>query len=173
MQWSLYELARNGSAQCSVRADSFENGTLESTLIRGAVRETMRMYPMAFFIGRLMSVDAVIAGFEIPKNVSQKSYIHTLLFISNAIPINQTMVLASLYTAGRSDANFPAAHEFRPDRWTRVASSGKYTAVCQPGASVPYALGARSCIGQKVANMQMHYLLSSVSGSGCTFTRKT
>lgn len=42
---------------------------LETSLVRGTVRETMRLYPMAFFIGRLMPVDATIADFDIPKHV--------------------------------------------------------------------------------------------------------
>lgn len=73
------------------------------------------------------------------------------------------MVIASLYTAGRCDNNFPDAAQFMPERWARNADDGKYAAVNRPGASVPYALGARSCIGQKLANIQMHYLLTGVS----------
>lgn len=50
--------------------DTDNDALMETALIRGSVRETMRLYPMAFLIGRLMPVDAVIANFEIPKNVS-------------------------------------------------------------------------------------------------------
>lgn len=72
------------------------------------------------------------------------------------------MVLASLFTSGREESNFPNANDFQPCRWTRE-ENGKLAAVHRASASVPFALGARSCVGQKLANIQMHFLISAVS----------
>lgn len=72
------------------------------------------------------------------------------------------MVLASLFTSGRDEANFPDASDFQPSRWIRNAN-GKLSAVHRASASVPFALGSRSCVGQKLANIQMHFLISTVS----------
>lgn len=71
------------------------------------------------------------------------------------------MVLASLFTSGFDDSSFPRAREFQPWRWLRQ-ENGRYSSVLCPSASVPYALGARSCVGQKLANIQMHYLISTM-----------
>lgn len=139
MQWALYLLARDQHTQQQVRDDIQRHpAELDAPLVRGTVRETMRLYPVAYIIGRLMASDAVIADYAIPRN---------------------TMVLSSLYTAGRTEANFPEALDFQPGRWSRDAS-GKYVAVTKPGASIPYAMGARSCVGQRLANTQMHCMLT-------------
>lgn len=85
----------------------------------------------------------------------------------NNLIVKQTPVLISQYTAGRCNDNFPDAEQFQPDRWNRiaVAKTGNECSlnnVKRPMATMPYAIGSRSCIGQKIANMQMHYVLTEV-----------
>lgn len=70
-------------------------------------------------------------------------------------------MLTSLYTSGRDECSFPNASEFQPWRWERD-QNGKLACVLQPKSTIPYSLGARNCIGQKIANLQMHTMLSQV-----------
>lgn len=77
--------------------------------------------------------------------------------------------MISQYTAGRCNDNFPDAEQFQPDRWNRNAiakgisnNESSLNNVKRPMATMPYAIGSRSCVGQKIANMQMHYILTEV-----------
>uniref|UniRef100_A0A182J3M5 Uncharacterized protein n=1 Tax=Anopheles atroparvus TaxID=41427 RepID=A0A182J3M5_ANOAO len=72
-----------------------------------------------------------------------------------------TLVLLSLYSSGRDERFFSDPEQFNPYRWDRsIAKTSSSTTTA--AASLPFALGARSCIGQKIAQLQMHYLLSMI-----------
>jgi ecdysteroid 2-hydroxylase len=73
----------------------------------------------------------------------------------------QTLVLLSLYSAGRDAANFSQPNTFSPSRWLRDNSPSVLDTL-KPQASLPYAIGARSCIGKKIANLQMHTALTKL-----------
>lgn len=128
-----------------------------STLLKGVIRETLRLYPVAPFVGRFMDEDTVIGNYKIHANVScLSSFIH----IHRLFSFIQSMVLTSLFTAGRDEANFRDANTFCPLRWDRNAD--EYKTTINPQATMPYALGARSCVGQRVANAQMRIFLGEV-----------
>lgn len=38
--------------------------------VRGLIKETLRLYPVAPFIGRYLAVDGVLGNFHVKKNVS-------------------------------------------------------------------------------------------------------
>lgn len=63
-------LAEHEQAQSRVRQDCFTDPTTaEVPLIRGTVREALRLYPVATFIGRILPADAIVANYEIPQHV--------------------------------------------------------------------------------------------------------
>lgn len=74
----------------------------------------------------------------------------------------QTPVIASIYTSGRDEQNFSQADQFLPYRWDRDDPRRKELINHIPSASLPFALGARSCIGKKIAMMQMTELIYQV-----------
>lgn len=43
---------------------------METELVRGAVRETLRLYPPATFIGRITQEPGTIGSYDIPAGVS-------------------------------------------------------------------------------------------------------
>lgn len=67
----------------------------------------------------------------------------------------------SLYSSGREESSFPEPLEFQPDRWLRDESG--YKNVTCPQASLPFAMGARSCIGRKIAEIQISTTVHMVS----------
>ncbi|XP_065089067.1 cytochrome P450 315a1, mitochondrial [Ochlerotatus camptorhynchus] len=138
--WCLYLLAKNQAVQSLVR-NEIKGDYLESPLIRGTVRETLRMFPIAPFIGRFLDTDAIIGDYCIPKN---------------------TLALLSLYTAGRDEGNFYSPNEFLPQRWLRRDDKNLLFTPFSANASLPFAIGSRSCIGRKIALFQMQYFLSKV-----------
>nr|AAX85207.1 CYP315a1 [Aedes aegypti] len=138
--WCLYLLAKNQAVQTMVR-DETKHDFLESPLIRATVKESLRLFPIAPFIGRFLATDAIIGDYCIPKN---------------------TLALLSLYSAGRDEVNFYLPNEFLPQRWLRRDDKNQSIIPFNANASLPFAIGSRSCIGRRVALIQMQYLLSKI-----------
>lgn len=67
----------------------------------------------------------------------------------------------SMFTSSRSEKYFNEPNEFKPDRWNREQTN-KYHGVIEPFATLPYGFGARSCIGQKMAHIQMCLTIAEV-----------
>lgn len=114
---------------------------METTLIRGCVREVLRLYPVAPFIGRFLDTDATLGGYNVPKH---------------------TMALISLFTSGRDADHFPDPLKFSPDRWHRSATHAGLENVLKTHGSLPFAIGSRSCVGKRIATYQMHCLITKL-----------
>ena len=69
-------------------------------------------------------------------------------------------MLISLYSMGRHPNYFENPDQFMPERWTRT--NNKLTGVAHPFASLPFSFGVRSCIGKKLAELQMEYFLDEL-----------
>ncbi|KAJ8918680.1 hypothetical protein NQ315_015000 [Exocentrus adspersus] len=111
--------------------------TAKKTLIRNILRETLRLYPVAPFLTRFLPDTAVVAGYTIPA---------------------KTLVVMSIYTSGRDEKYYKNPAVFLPDRWVRNST---HNTVNQQ-ASLPFGMGARSCIGKKIAEAQLQITLSKI-----------
>lgn len=140
-QWALYLLSQNFQMQSIIRKELLANDKWDTSLIRGTVRETLRLFPVATFIGRILNKDAILNNYRVNEN---------------------TLVLISMYSAGRDENSFPEANAFVPWRWNRDSNIGALKAVNHAQSSIPYALGARNCIGQRIANTQMYVILAKL-----------
>lgn len=70
------------------------------------------------------------------------------------------MIRVPLYVMGRDPALFDDPLEYKPDRWLRDdTNKSHYHAF----ASQPFGFGTRMCLGRRVAELEMHLLLSRVS----------
>uniref|UniRef100_A0A8C3Q6T9 Uncharacterized protein n=1 Tax=Geospiza parvula TaxID=87175 RepID=A0A8C3Q6T9_GEOPR len=58
----------------------------------------------------------------------------------------QTLITLCHYATSRDSRFFPAPDAFRPERW-------------HPFASLPFGLGPRSCVGRRLAELQLHMIL--------------
>ena len=108
------------------------------------VNEAMRLKPVAPFLGLETNVTTQIGDVRLEK--------HT--------PI---MVITRL--AGRSEADFPQADEFRPERWLERDAAGKSTAVGgDPGRKLfPFGGGPRFCPGRYLAMAEIKMIMSMVA----------
>uniref|UniRef100_A0A8U8BWQ1 Uncharacterized protein n=1 Tax=Geospiza parvula TaxID=87175 RepID=A0A8U8BWQ1_GEOPR len=61
----------------------------------------------------------------------------------------QTLITLCHYATSRDSRFFPAPDAFRPERW-------------HPFASLPFGLGPRSCVGRRLAELQLHMALAQV-----------
>jgi cytochrome P450 len=66
-----------------------------------------------------------------------------------------------MYTSGHDAKNFPKPDEFWPHRWIRD-TAGNYKGVSNVYASLPFAMGARSCIGRRIVDIQIILTMAKV-----------
>lgn len=133
MEWLLYLIAKNPNRQQQLR------NTLQPVDLKNCIRETLRLYPVAPFITRYLPNETKIAGYQIRKN---------------------TLIIMSLYTIGRDGKYFENPDAFQPERWLRTDKTTTAAAAMGAAASLPFAIGARSCIGRRIAEMQLQLALA-------------
>lgn len=148
LQWTLFLLAKNPEVQEDIKAEICDKtDMLQSPLLRGVIREALRLYPVAPFLIRIMPESCVLGGYELPP---------------------YKPVFLSLYSSGRDAKSFSEPEKFWPERWLRENTgvnenlTGAYKGVTNSYASMPFAIGARSCIGRKLAETQMIVTLASI-----------
>lgn len=62
------------------------------------------------------------------------------------------------YSTSLDDENFADAVDFRPDRWIRKDTTDHVDNF----GSIPFGYGIRSCIGRRIAELEMHLSLTRV-----------
>ena len=109
---------------------------------RMVLKESMRLYPPAWMIGRAPVQDELVAGFRLPKD---------------------SLVFVSPYVTHRHPAFWDNPEGFDPERFTpeREAARPKF-------AYFPFGGGPRQCIGSGFAQMEAELLLATLL-SRCRF----
>jgi len=100
------------------------------------VRESLRLYPPVWAMGRFASAPVAIAGVTIPKD---------------------THVIMSQWVVQRDERWFPEPERFRPERWL----SGE-TASLPRFAYFPFGGGPRVCVGQHFALLELVLVVARV-----------
>jgi len=144
--WSIYELARNPELYRRLEAEiegvvGREAPPTVKTVhkmpfLKKCVKETLRIYPVTLSTARTMEKDIELDGFFLPKG---------------------TNVGFNFYNMCMSERYFEEPRKFDPDRWDR--ESGKKF---HPFSSVPFGYGPRSCIGKRLAEMELHLMLARI-----------
>ncbi|WP_308312848.1 cytochrome P450 [Streptomyces sp. ISL-1] len=104
---------------------------------RRLVTETLRLYPPAWLLSRMVTVETELAGEKLKPGAT---------------------VLYSPYLLGRSPGLFPDPGRFDPDRWLpeRAASVPR-------GAMVPFGAGSRKCIGEAFGMAEATLAIAAIS----------
>ncbi|XP_020012289.2 cytochrome P450 11B2, mitochondrial [Castor canadensis] len=139
---TLFELARNPDVQKALRQESLaaeasisgnpQRATTELPLLRAAIKETLRLYPVGVFLERMQQSDLVLQNYHIPAG---------------------TLVLFHLYAMGRNPAVFPRPERYSPQRWLDRRLSFHHLA---------FGFGVRQCLGRRLAETQILLLLHHV-----------
>ncbi|XP_072535276.1 cytochrome P450 11C1 [Salminus brasiliensis] len=149
LQFALFELARNPGVQEQVRAQvqaswSKAEGNPQKALqgaplLKGTVKETLRLYPVGITVQRYPIRDIVLQNYHIPAG---------------------TLVQACLYPLGRSWDVFQEPARFDPGRWGPGGEEGAVEAGTRTGfRSLAFGFGARQCVGRRIAENEMQLLL--------------
>ncbi|MGH0146385.1 UNVERIFIED_CONTAM: hypothetical protein FKN15_012872 [Acipenser sinensis] len=155
LSWSSYLLARHPQVQQAVYDEVVRNlGRYQAPiaedisqlpLIRGVVKETLRLFPVLPGNGRVMHEDMVVGGYLIPKG---------------------TQLALCHYSTSYEDECFPAALEFRPERWVRKDNMDRVDNF----GSIPFGYGIRSCIGKRIAELELHLALVQTQLALCHYS---
>jgi len=97
------------------------------------IKESMRLYPPAWSVGRLAVEDVEITGFHVPKGTS---------------------IALSFYHLHRDSRWWDEPNAFQPERFAEGREHRKY-------AYLPFGGGARVCIGNSFAMMEAQLLLAT------------
>ena len=97
------------------------------------LKESMRLKPPVWILGRRVVADDEIGGYRIPRG---------------------SVVFLSPYVTHRHPAIWPDAESFVPERFTPEASAGR-----PKFAYFPFSGGPRACIGDRFAMMEMQLIL--------------
>ncbi|KAG9477549.1 hypothetical protein GDO78_002769 [Eleutherodactylus coqui] len=144
LSWATYLLAKNPQIQQTVYNQIVENlgkdvvPTAEDIprvpLVRAVLKETLRLFPVLPGNGRVTQEDMVLGGYLIPKG---------------------TQLALCHYSTSYDKEYFSAAEDFQPSRWLRHG----YLDRVENFGSIPFGYGIRSCIGRRVAELEIHLVL--------------
>ncbi|KAI1891084.1 hypothetical protein AGOR_G00160260 [Albula goreensis] len=146
MSWSLYELSRHPEVQAALRAEVLgvlkgrqvpgANDVAQMPLMKAVVKEVLRLYPVIPANARVIAdKDIHVGGYLIPKN---------------------TLITLCHYATSRDEKLFSRPDDFLPERWLR-RDQGHH-----PYASLPFGVGKRSCVGRRIAELELYLALSQI-----------
>ncbi|KAG5204721.1 hypothetical protein MJG53_009318 [Ovis ammon polii x Ovis aries] len=135
---TLFELARNPEVQQTLRQESLvaeawisenpQRATTELPLLRAALKETLRLYPVGITLERQVSSDLVLQNYHIPAGVSEalepRQPSPSGQLTSAPSCCLQTLVKVLLYSLGRNPAVFARPESYHPQRWLDRQGSG-------------------------------------------------
>uniref|UniRef100_A0A4W4G811 Cytochrome P450, family 27, subfamily B, polypeptide 1 n=1 Tax=Electrophorus electricus TaxID=8005 RepID=A0A4W4G811_ELEEL len=146
LSWSLYELSRHPDIQTSLRTEILrvlEDHRLPTAadvaampLLKAVVKEIHRLYPAIPGNARVIADrNIIVGGYIIPKN--------TLITLCN-------------YATSRDPVQFSEPDAFQPQRW--LNHDRKH----HPYACLPFGVGKRSCIGSRIAKLEIYLALCQI-----------
>jgi len=131
LTWALYLLAHNPNVDARI-AEACMRG--DAAPIERVIKETLRLYPPAWIIGRESREDVTLVD-------------------GTFVPAGTTVFVAPLLLHRRRDF-FPEPDRFYPDRW--------FSDEQPPFAFIPFGGGARQCIGEDFALKEASIVLNAI-----------
>lgn len=133
MFWALYLLAQHRDVQdrLSTEVATQESANQPSPLLKAVINETLRLYPAAWYIGRVAIRDVEIAGVQIAAG---------------------TKIACSPYVVHRMPETWPEPDAFRPERFRPGVQ-------IDPRTFIPFGSGMHSCLGRGLALLELNGLL--------------
>nr|QLI62175.1 cytochrome P450 26 [Streltzoviella insularis] len=137
---TLYLLATNQEKQNKLREEVTSTHDKRSYL-KACIKESLRMMPVVSGNLRQTTKEYNILGYRIPKD-------HYLTFAHSYLSM--------------MESEFPRPTEFIPERWIAEKDDPLYYGKAHPFAFSPFGFGARSCIGRRIAELEVETFLARV-----------
>uniref|UniRef100_A0A4X2KNQ3 Cholesterol side-chain cleavage enzyme, mitochondrial n=2 Tax=Vombatus ursinus TaxID=29139 RepID=A0A4X2KNQ3_VOMUR len=139
LQWCLYEMARNLKVQDMLRAEVLAaqrdaQGDMKKMLksvplLKAAIKETLRLHPIAVTIQRYIPSDLVLQDYMIPA---------------------KTLVQVAIFAMGKDPDVFSNPEKFDPTRWLHKDTHFR---------ALSFGFGLRQCLGRRIAELEMTIFL--------------
>ncbi|KAM6216045.1 25-hydroxyvitamin D-1 alpha hydroxylase, mitochondrial [Rhynchocyon petersi] len=145
--WALYELSRHPEVQTALHSEivtalspsscahSPATALSQLPLLKAVIKEVLRLYPVVPGNSRVPDRDICVGNYIIPKN---------------------TLVTLCHYATSHDPAQFPDPDSFNPARWLRKGPAP------HPFASLPFGFGKRSCMGRRLAELELQMALAQL-----------
>ncbi|GCC37238.1 cholesterol side-chain cleavage enzyme, mitochondrial-like isoform X1 [Chiloscyllium punctatum] len=134
--WTMYELAKYPNVQENLRSEIIEANQktqgdplqmLKSVpLLKAALKETLRLHPVAVSLQRYTNEDIILQNYHIPVG---------------------TLVQVGLYAMGRNSEIFHKPERYNPERW--LSQERTYF------RNLGFGFGSRQCLGRRIAETEM------------------
>jgi cytochrome P450 len=142
--WYLLSGAPEAEARLHEEVDRVLGGRLPTLAdvpnlpyVEQVVTESMRLYPPAWLIGRRAIEEFAVRDYTVPA---------------------RSVIVMSPYVLQRDARFFADPERFRPERWT-----AEFKASLPPFAYFPFGGGARRCIGESFAWMELVLVMSTLA----------
>ncbi|KAM9318672.1 25-hydroxyvitamin D-1 alpha hydroxylase, mitochondrial-like [Pholidichthys leucotaenia] len=146
MSWSLYELSRHPEVQAVLRKEVLTTlggqrlpeaaDVARMPFLKAIVKEVLRLYPVIPANARVITErDIQVGGYLIPKN---------------------TLITLCHFATSRDPAVFQNPDAFQPERWLNKDKTH------HAYACVPFGVGKRSCIGRRIAELELYLALARI-----------
>ena len=163
LTWALYVMMLHDEVfqACREEVDRvLPDGTIPNyehlsdlQVIEAVLYETLRLYPAAPAFGRQCLKEHTISSSDGNLKI--------------LVPVG-TMIVINTYVLHRREDYWPRPLEFDYKRWIRNPSTGLKPKLSHPFAYLPFAAGARNCIGQNFALLEAKVILAMLV-QHCTF----
>ncbi len=128
LSWTFHELARSPEVQRAAR-DAASAG--DDAYLSAVAKESLRVHPVIYEVGRLLTEPATVAGYDLPAGVT---------------------VMPAIGLVHADDAHHPDPERFRPERF--LGDDPPSTHIW-----LPFGGGARRCIGAGFSLMESEVIL--------------
>ncbi|XP_004520838.1 cytochrome P450 12b1, mitochondrial [Ceratitis capitata] len=148
---ALYHIARNPDKQQALRRELMhimpdprtpltQENTKIMPYLRACIKEAQRITPIAPGNLRTLPKDIVLSGYRIPRGTS--------VHMGNMALCN-------------SEKYYPRYKEFIPERWLKAGTEAcPELRSSNPFIYAPFGFGPRTCVGKRIAEMEMETLLA-------------
>jgi cytochrome P450 len=130
LSWAFERLVRNPGALERLTSELADG---DETYLEAVVKETLRVRPVVFDVGRVLTAPARIAGYTLPA---------------------RTYVVPAITAVHRSPGLYPQPEAFRPERFLDGQPESY--------AWIPFGGGPRRCIGAAFAAFEMKVVIRAV-----------
>ncbi|KAH8336848.1 hypothetical protein KR059_005469 [Drosophila kikkawai] len=151
----LYHLANNPSKQDQLRREILrilpdpkgsltDDNTKNMPYLRACIKEGLRITSITPGNFRITTKDLVLSGYQVPAG---------------------TGVLMGVLELSNSDEYFAQSADFVPERWLKTGSTPDGVQACpearsrNPFVYLPFGFGPRTCIGKRIAELEIETLL--------------
>ncbi|XP_066473794.1 25-hydroxyvitamin D-1 alpha hydroxylase, mitochondrial [Tiliqua scincoides] len=146
LSWSLYELSRHPEVQAALHKEistvmkekpiPSAADVAQMPLLKAVVKEALRLYPVIPGNARVIADrDIQVGDYLIPK---------------------KTLITLCHYATSRDEKYFTNPNSFQPERWLHKDEAH------HPYASIPFGFGKRSCIGRRIAELEVYLALTRI-----------